>query len=128
MRQKSITSRESFGEIKIILKKLGKQLIDGVIYDTLKTTLVQGCCRNRKWLNRHSKKADFPGEAVDFFCSNNLKKIIIQHNGEIINQPVDIANSFNTFFAELEKNCPIAFMLTTSFMEHTKNIFGPQPI
>ena len=65
-------------------------------------------------LNRHSKKADFPGE--------------FKHNSETINQPVDIANPFNTFFPELEKICPIALMLTTSFMEHTKNIFGPQPI
>ena len=33
-----------------------------------------------------------------------------------------------TCFPELEKICPIAFMLTTSFMEHIKNIFGPRPI
>ena len=65
-------------------------------------------------LNRHNKKAGFLGE--------------FKHNGETINQPVDIANYFNTFFRQLEKICPIAFMLTISFMEHTKNIVGPQPI
>ena len=69
---------------------------------------------NRQKDNRHSKKAEFPSE--------------FKHNGETINQPVDIANFFNTFFPELKKICPIAFMLTTSFMEHTRNIFGPQPI
>ena len=41
-------------------------------------------------LNRHSKNADFPGE--------------FKHNGETINQPVDIANSFNTFFSRIGEN------------------------
>ena len=92
MKKKSITSRESFGEIKIIKKR--KEIDES--------------------LNRHSKKVDFPGE--------------FKHNGETINLPLDIANSFNTFFSQSEKNCPIALMLTTSFMEHTKYIFGPQQI
>ena len=41
-------------------------------------------------LNRHSKKADFPGE--------------FKHNGETIKQPIDIANSFNNFFSRIGEN------------------------
>ena len=41
-------------------------------------------------LNRHSKKADFPGE--------------FKHNGETIKQPIDIANSFNNFFSRIGQN------------------------
>ena len=65
MKQKSITSRESF----VVLNKNDLKKNLKVIDESL---------------NRHSKKADFSGE--------------FKHNGETINQPVNIANSFNTFF------------------------------
>ena len=41
-------------------------------------------------LNRHSKKSDFTGD--------------FKHNGETMNQPVDSANSFNTFFPRIGEN------------------------
>ena len=73
------------------IKKINFRTFDKIVNrqkDEAKINYFQGkFWRNQnidESLNRHSKKADFPGE--------------FKRNGETITQPVDIANSFNTFF------------------------------
>ena len=81
------------------IKKTNFRTFDRIVNrqkDEAKINYFQGkFCRNKndlkitwkvidEYLNRHIKKTDFPSE--------------FKHNGETVNQPVDIANSFNTFF------------------------------